>query len=97
MILDLVTPTAGEALIGKLHYRRLARPRHEVGAGPVNHRLARIGEVLQQVSLADSAGRTIADTYPTRPRRRDDRRDAHDRAVLPAPDGETMDLSKMEL
>jgi ABC-2 type transport system ATP-binding protein len=80
MILGLVAPTSGQALIGGRHYRDLPRPRREVGAvlettgfhpgrrGADHLRIAaqasgvpsrRIGEVLEQVGLAQDGGRRV--------------------------------------
>src|SRR6266568_1743953 len=80
VLLGLVRPSAGEALIAGVPYRRLARPRRTVGAlleAPGFHpgRRARdhlhvlaaadgipdrrVGQVLDQVDLASSAGRRV--------------------------------------
>jgi ABC-2 type transport system ATP-binding protein len=80
MILGLVAPTSGQALIGGRHYRDLPHPRQEVGAvlettgfhpgrsGADHLRIAaqasgvptrRVGEVLDQVGLAQDGGRRV--------------------------------------
>jgi ABC-2 type transport system ATP-binding protein len=80
MVLGLVRPTAGQALIGGVRYQRLAQPRRQVGAlleatsfhpgrqardhlrvlaaasGIPGHR---VDEVLDQVGLAEHAGRRV--------------------------------------